>query len=216
MAKDLSELMLHMFIRTGERRSLLPTTRAGLLKKMDARWYLKGLVRDHAKILNHKITAMGKELDARVEIGITQHLKSDYFTVGERGSWPYFSIAQFEEGELKQGFVIIPCAANYWLPTRMSTASGVIRLPVWDGWGPLTPVKQEIGGSKGQMIEVTPDQLADADTVRKGDCYIVNLTACPVVHYRRQTLGTAVTFAGIDEAIDTVRCRLAFGMLPSA
>jgi len=216
MAKDLSELMLHLHIRTGERRTLLPMTRAKLFREMQDRWYLKGLVFDHAKLLHRKITAMGKELDARVEIGLTQHLKTNYWQASDKGSWPYFAIAQFEEGEVKQGFVLIPCAANYWLPHRMSTPDGVIKLPVWDGWGPLAPVKHEIAGSKGQVIQVTPDQLADTDNVRKGDCYIVNLTACPVLHYRREGLGTAVTFAGIDEAIDTVRCRLAFGMLPSA
>jgi hypothetical protein len=131
--------------------------------------------------------------------------------------WPYFAIAQFEGDQLRQGFVIIPCASNYWLPWKLGTPTGAMKLPVWDGWGKLCPVKHEIEGSRGQVMPVTEDQLADRDTVRKGDAYLLNLNACPRLHYRhRESLGTAVTFGQIDEVIDTVRCRLAFGMLPSA
>jgi hypothetical protein len=70
--------------------------------------------------------------------------------------------------------------------------------------------------SQGQVISVTPDQLADRDMVRRGDAYLLNLTACPRLVYRHESMGTAVTFGQIDEVIDTVRCRLAFGLLPSA
>jgi hypothetical protein len=203
---------LYQHIRTSDKGDVTPTTRAEMFRYMGSQWWLKGLVLDHAKLLHRKVTAMGKELDARVEIGMADQLKRGH----PWPIWPYFAIAQFEGDQLRQGFVLIPCAANHWLPAKLSTAARAMRLPVWHGWGPLTPVKHEVAGSKGQVIQVTPDQLADTDNVRKGDCYLVNLTACPVLHYRHESLGTAVTFGQIDEVIDTVRCRLAFGMLPSA
>ena len=204
---------LHQHIYTDPNGDCTPHTRAELLRFMGSKWYLKGLPLDHAKLLHRKITAMGKELDARVEIGVADKLKRFM----HEPLWPYFAIAQFEGDKLRQGYVIIPCASNYWLPWKLSTASGVMKLPVWDAWTRLCPVKQEIDGLRGQVMPVTEDQLADRDTVRKGDAYLLNLNACPRLHYRhRESLGTAVTFGQIDEVIDTVRCRLAFGMLPSA
>lgn len=193
---------------------LLPMRRNALLKACDSQWFLNGLVRDHTALLHRKITAMGKELGGMVEVGMC------YSSAGSRAKpiWPYAAISMpGEDGvEMKAGYVIIPCASNYWLPWILETPAGVMKLPAWSGWTRLCPVKQEIEGSKGQVLQVTLDQLADRDTVRKGDAYLLNLTACPRLHYRHESLGTAVTFGQIDEVIDTVRCRLAFGMLPSA
>jgi hypothetical protein len=203
---------LYQHIRTDDTGDCSPHTRAELVRCMESKWFLKGLPLDHAKTLHRKIKAMGKELDARVEIGMADKLKRNM----REPIWPYFAIAQFDGDQLRQGFVIIPCASSYWLPWKLSTPAGVVHLPAWDGWTRLCPVKQEIEGSKGQVLQVTLDQLADRDTVRKGDAYLLNLTACPRLHYRHESLGTAVTFGQIDEVIDTVRCRLAFGMLPSA
>jgi len=203
---------LYHYIRTSDKGDVTPTARAEMFRYMGSQWWLTGLVLDHAKLLHRKVTAMGKELDARIDIGMADQLKRGH----PWPIWPYFAIAQFDGDQLKQGFVLIPCAANYWLPTKIKTSDGVMKLPIWNGWGCLAPVKHEMEGSKGQPVEVTPGQLADTDTVRRGDCYILNLTARPVVQYQRRSLGVAVTFAQIDEAIDSVRCRLAFGMLPSA
>jgi hypothetical protein len=208
-----NEEWLHNHIHMEAAGDCTPHTRATLIRCMTSKWFLKGLPLDHAKLLHRKITAMGKELDARVEIGMAEQSKRSRLP---EPIWPYFAIAQFDGELLRQGFVIIPCASNYWLPWKLSTPAGAVKLPVWHGWGRLCPLKQEMEGSKGQVLQVTLDQLADRDTVRRGDAYLLHLTACPRLHYRHESLGTAVTFGQIDEVIDTVRCRLAFGMLPSA
>jgi hypothetical protein len=214
MARKKDESWVEQFISISNYGNVLvPLGRTALLKECDSQWFLKGLVREHTATLQRRIVAMGKELGAKVEVGMCFGGRH-----GTKPIWPYAAISMpSEDGvAMTAGYVIIPCASNYWLPWRMSTTAGVVKLPVWDGWTRLCPVKQEIEGSKGQVLQVTPDQLADRDAVRKGDAYLLNLTACPRLHYRHESMGTAVTFGQIDEVIDTVRCRLAFGMLPSA
>ncbi len=222
MARKKEESWVEQFVSVSNYGNVLvPLGRTALLKECDSQWFLKGLVRDHTAILQRRMVSMGKELGAKVEVGMCYSgikLSPRSIRYGNKPLWPYAAISMpSEDGvAMTAGYVIIPCASNYWLPWVLSTPAGRVKLPVWDGWTRLCPVKQEIEGSKGQVLPVTLDQLADRDTVRKGDAYLLNLTACPRLHYRHESMGTAVTFGQIDEVIDTVRCRLAFGMLPSA
>jgi hypothetical protein len=188
----------------------VPMGRRRLLEVMATNRYLKGEPSEHAALLHRKFYDMGKQLDARVEVGLSV---AEFWP-----SWPYAAIALFDGEQMTQGFLVIPCASDCGPPREVFVDGDEesIGVPLWYGWTGLCPVKQEIEGPKGQVIEITSDRLADEDTVERCDAYLLNLTACPRLRYQGQGLGTAVTFGQIDEVIDTVRCRLAFGMLPSA
>ncbi len=179
---------------------------------------------DHVRLLHSRLGAMAKEFgDCKVEVGLYERHdgKSRDNRIVE--AWPYAGIATFRNGQLQHGIIVIPCALSFgrYYQHRLRLREGgskFVRGP-WL-WNSLTPVFNTAAGGPRDNVVFNDEHIAPREAVRKGDAFIIETDACPVVVHRTAEqfveLGNACSFFGIDEAIDSVRCRLAFASLPSA
>ena len=205
----------------GGQAYLSPCGLKELKDKADKHCWRGTLARDQAGVLHRKLTAMGKEFDGRVEMGFFEYSYGRGRSAHTYG-WPYGAVATFEGGKLKQGFVIVPCAfASPWISkTTITLPDRKVQLHSPILWNPLTPTLRPVEGSRSQRVAVPLEQIADRNTVRPGDSAVLDLSACPLLRVMANgiwsDLGSAVSYGSMDEMIDSVRCRIVFGLLPSA
>lgn len=205
--------------------ALTPLGEVRLRKEIEERCaYWGKLLVTQCSLLRRRLTAIAKETGGEVELGIWRHRRW-----GSRDCWPYAAIRVMDGGRLVSGQVLIPQAieCRYFLRHKLALRG---RKPEFrrgfEFIRNLVPVMHELHAPPTkpgvqERVVVQPDDLPRNPhhiDVRMGDCYLFDLTFAhsPVVVCDGLPLGTAVRFGGIEEMIDAVRCRIVFGMLPSA
>jgi hypothetical protein len=202
----------------------------GLFAKSKAEWkadvdrycapYWGRLTPEHCVRIHYRFSQMRKEIEGlSVEYGMVRG-------TGWKGVlWPYAAIGIIDGPRLVSGYMLIPGAmccpyyVSHSLPVpgrKRGTTYRALRtiddmLPV------IKPVTGE-AGKRSATVGLTRDDVARKDDVRKGDCYLFDLTLehSPRVSVEGRYMGRAVQFGALGEVIDTVRCRLLFAGLPSA
>jgi hypothetical protein len=120
--------------------------------------------------------------------------------------------------------MFVPCAAAcpYYVPYKLANPTGkpthYRALRTLEDFMPVIPTVTGEAMKRNATVRLTRDEVARKDDVRRGDCYLFDLTLehSPRVIVEGNLLGRAVSFGGVDEMIDTARCRLVFADLPSA
>jgi hypothetical protein len=184
--------------------------------------YWGRLTPEHCMRIHYRFTQMRKEIDGlSVEYGMIRGPNWD-----DKTQWPYAAVARFDDqGKMLTGYLLHPGAAScpyyvrHSLPVPGKSRGTTYRSlrTVEDMMPVIKPVTGE-AGSRSATVTITRDDVARTGDVRKGDCYLFDLTMehSPRVTVEGRYMGRAVQFGALDEIIDTVRCRLVFADLPSA
>jgi hypothetical protein len=180
------------------------------------------LTPEHCMRIHYRFTQMRKDIDGlSVEYGMIRGPGWDGKTL-----WPYAAIAMFDDqGKMQTGYMLHPGAASCPYYVRHSLpvpgkARGTTYRSLRTIEDMMPTIKQVTGeaGKRSATVTLTRDDVARTGDVRKGDCYLFDLTMehSPRVTVEGKYMGRAVQFGALDEIIDTVRCRLVFADLPSA